>query len=180
VPSNFSSFSLTSRRIRSGALMVCAASLGFPSNRSASRSARNSWKSSMMPVCGVAVISSRCRATEPAKRPSLYTGVEVAGAQHLYVDAGCIRRLHTRAGRRRSKHAAGAAEARQDTEQRRFVVRDASELGHPQQDRCPRAPADFGHASAYTKWSPPAPTCTARHRPLTQNQAQKKNSHATT
>ena len=61
VPSNLSRFSLTIRRIRSETSAVWTPSRNRPSKRSPSSSAMNSWKSSSLPLCGVAVISRKWR-----------------------------------------------------------------------------------------------------------------------
>ena len=61
VPSNLSRFSLTIRRMRSETSATWTPSRKRPSKRSPSNSAMKSWKSSSLPLCGVAVISRKWR-----------------------------------------------------------------------------------------------------------------------
>ena len=71
VPSNLSRSSLTMRRIRSETSAVCTPSRNLPSKRSPSSSAMKSWKSSSLPLCGVAVISRKWRQWPPTQLAEL-------------------------------------------------------------------------------------------------------------
>ena len=59
VPSKVSRRSFTIRRIRSEMSATCTPSRNRPSKRSPSSSAMKSWKSSSLPLCGVAVSSRK-------------------------------------------------------------------------------------------------------------------------
>ena len=60
------------RRIRSEASTVCTPSRKRPSKRSPSSSARKSWKSSSLPLCGVAVSRRKWRVWVERSWPSRY------------------------------------------------------------------------------------------------------------
>src|SRR5688500_15467965 len=81
VPSNLSSRSLTMRRIRSETSTWWTPSRKRPSKRSGSSRARKSWKSSSLPLCGVAVISKKWRGRGPGRWPRAEAALKAVGIQ---------------------------------------------------------------------------------------------------
>lgn len=103
VPSNSSSPSFTTRRIRSVTSTWWTPSRNRPSNRSPSSRARKSWKSSSFPLWGVAVISRRWRVSPARSWPSLYRFVHLISPPKNVAESLCASSHTTR-----SQSASGA------------------------------------------------------------------------
>ena len=104
MPSNVSSSSLTIRRIRSEASARVHAVADLPSKRSGSSSARKSWKSSSLPVCGVAVISRRWRVM-PAEQLAELVALRLLDLAAEEVGRHLVRLVDRRPGPSRSARA---------------------------------------------------------------------------
>jgi len=89
VPSNLSSSSFTSRRITSETSMLWLEERAAPSKRSGSTSERNSWKSSFLPLWGVAVRSRKLREISESSRPRLNRLVYLISPPQTVADILC-------------------------------------------------------------------------------------------
>ena len=126
LPSNFSSRSLTMRRIRSETSAAWTPSRKRPSKRSPSSRARKSWKSSSLPLCGVAVISRKWRVRPERSCPRRYRFVYLTSPPKNVADSLCASSHTTR-----SQPASGACSfcctsSSRDSLSRRAMTRSVS------------------------------------------------------